>query len=392
MIRMKKLQILRVDNDTVEKADLQIGNNFIGRSVVIGNDDIKNAVTINLSPNNEMTITPNQVSPCYMKSAESSRWQLLKIGATVPIKAGDICSLVSNKCWFKIVLVPEIMEDNQENVLKRQAKADVECDIPNKKPCPEFGEGDNLRSPSNVLNEMKDECINISKENLLDDKTATDIADQNFKEIHSASFINEDTSNCKLICKSQDTDQSSSLEENVDLQGTNETTTNIVTGPQSSISMQADNSNTSTNVATNAIRREKCKYGKKCYRRNAQHKAEFSHPEDSDYDIVDDRKECSYGMQCYRKNPEHRMQYKHTVSNEHSKRRKQVPRQIPSETLSDIEDLSADESVDESEYNPSSTAEYSDDSVDESEYNPSNAENSDDDDKYFDLIESEWES
>lgn len=30
---MKKLQILRVDNDTVQKVDLEIGSNIINRSV-----------------------------------------------------------------------------------------------------------------------------------------------------------------------------------------------------------------------------------------------------------------------------------------------------------------------------------------------------------------------
>lgn len=33
---MKKLQILCVDNDLVQKVDLQIGNNVIGRSIVNG--------------------------------------------------------------------------------------------------------------------------------------------------------------------------------------------------------------------------------------------------------------------------------------------------------------------------------------------------------------------
>lgn len=31
---MKKLQILRVDNDLVQKVDLQIGNNIISRKVI----------------------------------------------------------------------------------------------------------------------------------------------------------------------------------------------------------------------------------------------------------------------------------------------------------------------------------------------------------------------
>jgi len=33
---MKKLQIVRVDNDLVQKANLQIGNNLIGRGAATG--------------------------------------------------------------------------------------------------------------------------------------------------------------------------------------------------------------------------------------------------------------------------------------------------------------------------------------------------------------------
>lgn len=67
-----------------------------------------------------MTITPCQGSPCYMKSVESSRWKLLKQGTSVPIKPGDICSLIPEKCWFKVVSVSENMENNQEQTLKRK--------------------------------------------------------------------------------------------------------------------------------------------------------------------------------------------------------------------------------------------------------------------------------
>lgn len=55
-----------------------------------------------------------------MKSVGSSRWQLLKLGVTVPIKPGDVCTLVPDKCWFKIISVPERMENNEDSILKRK--------------------------------------------------------------------------------------------------------------------------------------------------------------------------------------------------------------------------------------------------------------------------------
>ena len=59
------------------------------------------------------------------------------------------------------------------------------------------------------------------------------------------------------------------------------------------------------------LRRQPCKYGAKCYRKNPQHLAEYSHPGDPDYK-EDGRPECPYGTKCYRKNHLHRQHYKHT--------------------------------------------------------------------------------
>lgn len=79
-------------------------------------------------------------------------------------------------------------------------------------------------------------------------------------------------------------------------------------------------------------RRERCWYAPQCfrfvcanfsdsflnmfilsYRKNPEHKTNFSHPGDDDYasDPNDDRPTCSYGGACYRRNMSHRRQYKH---------------------------------------------------------------------------------
>lgn len=47
-------------------------------------------------------------------------------------------------------------------------------------------------------------------------------------------------------------------------------------------------------------------------RKSAQHRVEFSHPGDPDYNDKD-LPECPYGTTCYRKNKQHRLDFKHTV-------------------------------------------------------------------------------
>nr|XP_003707377.2 PREDICTED: aprataxin and PNK-like factor isoform X5 [Megachile rotundata] len=377
MIVMKSLQLLRVDNDIVQKMDLQVGNNIIGRSVVAGCDDdgtVKHAATINLTPNNEMTITPCQVSPCYMKSVESSRWQLLKLGTTVPIKPGDICSLIPEKCWFKVISVSENMENNQEQTLKRKANDAIDYNMSGKKSCSESGEGDNLGTSHDALNEMlnknnnndiiktKSEDTDSKDYNMSSCKDTTSMTVQNSEELCGMSSSNEGRnhdSNNKIMSEHQSTDLlSTKKEDTCKLQSTNDTDTQL---PSTVPDVPAANT-------VNTPRREKCRYGEKCYRKNAQHKAEFSHPGDADYNIVDDRKECPYGSRCYRKSLQHKMQFKHTdskVRKESSKRhRKRTPTTVSSDTLSDLEDSSEEESVDESEYEPSSGTEGLDDDDD----------------------------
>lgn len=49
------------------------------------------------------------------------------------------------------------------------------------------------------------------------------------------------------------------------------------------------------------------------FRKNNEHKLNFSHPGDSDYDTDpdDNRPSCSYGSACYRRNSIHRRDFKH---------------------------------------------------------------------------------
>uniref|UniRef100_A0A8C8SNZ4 Aprataxin and PNKP like factor n=1 Tax=Pelusios castaneus TaxID=367368 RepID=A0A8C8SNZ4_9SAUR len=77
-------------------------------------------------------------------------------------------------------------------------------------------------------------------------------------------------------------------------------------------------------------KRTPCMYGTGCYRRNPIHFQQFSHPGESDYDVVevvsqgdDDRPECPYGTTCYRKNPQHKLEYKHTAPPETERRTRQ---------------------------------------------------------------------
>lgn len=95
-----------------------------------------------------------------------------------------------------------------------------------------------------------------------------------------------------------------------------------------------------------------------------QHKTKFCHPGDTDYNLIDSKPECPYGNRCYRKNPQHKLNYKHTSS-----KRKPAPKK-PDSPLDLSEDEYSDESVDESDYEPSfidDNSDYMDDVSTDSE-------------------------
>lgn len=54
-----------------------------------------------------------------MKPTGCTQWKSLKLGDSVPIKLGDVCSLLPDKCWFKVISAA--MEENNQT-LKRKVR------------------------------------------------------------------------------------------------------------------------------------------------------------------------------------------------------------------------------------------------------------------------------
>ena len=51
------------------------------------------------------------------------------------------------------------------------------------------------------------------------------------------------------------------------------------------------------------------------YRKNTQHKLEFSHPGDADFVPYENRPMCPYGASCYRLNNKHKVEFRHPAGN-----------------------------------------------------------------------------
>ncbi|XP_062702539.1 uncharacterized protein LOC109411869 isoform X1 [Aedes albopictus] len=75
--------------------------------------------------------------------------------------------------------------------------------------------------------------------------------------------------------------------------------------------------------STSSPLRPSCEFGIRCYRRTLEHRAQFAHPNDSDYRrptfpaAPSDAPHCPYGATCYRRNPQHFRDFQHPDSSEY---------------------------------------------------------------------------
>ncbi|KAL0105362.1 hypothetical protein PUN28_016786 [Cardiocondyla obscurior] len=338
-----------------------------------------------------MTITP--VAPCYMKSAGFTQWQPLKLGITVPIKPNDICSLLPDKCWFKIVSVTDTMENGDQASEREFNQEDANNEADSIRVCL-LSSMEAPASPHQSLNDIlhvktaneHEDCPNKG------DGEQGDVVTPPVAQIDSSSSPEENNmpaTSSKMSTDSQNLIEPSVKHENnrkrkaKNINLINKTATNGESGkkikwdciayfsspahavPDESLAATADYQVKASNP--DRVPREKCMYGPQCYRKNHNHKNNYSHPDDSDYDGIDDRQECPYGAKCYRKNPQHKTQFKHTTG--HRRRRRAGTPLNPElvNNVSETDESSVEESVDESDYDPSVYTESSDDCDDKSE-------------------------
>ncbi|XP_014473170.1 PREDICTED: aprataxin and PNK-like factor isoform X3 [Dinoponera quadriceps] len=355
---------------------------------------LKHTLIINLSPDDEMTITP--MVPCYMKPSGCTRWQPLRFGSSTPIKPGDVCSLLPDKCWFKVISVPETMEKNDQT-LKRKAEEDFNQDIvDSKKVCLSFNT-EAVTSAVETLNDFLNDKDSLAKCPIpvINGNEHGDTAAPFLQEIYSTSY--PEGSDVSATCSKISSDLPDAAEASVECESNakrekrSDESTNVEPEERPTCDLDAhfdqasdqeaiieavapmrdesrspvarrDRASNSNRENNDVPKREKCTYGTRCYRKNPNHKNNYSHPGDADYDAdadeVDNREECPYGNKCYRKNPQHKAQFKHISM---PRRRRKVANSAQQPAVVDTEtDASSMESVDESDYEPSVYTESSD--------------------------------
>ncbi|KAL7301301.1 hypothetical protein TKK_0006039 [Trichogramma kaykai] len=357
-------QIICVDNLIARKIRLQVGDNVIGNDIVKNDEPtLSKAINIQVTPDGQMSITPFKGVQCYIRGRADSNWRQLGIDTTYPLHLQDTCLLNPIKIWFRVI---SAMSENNNLVNKRLEESSGD-EPPCKKPCSEIdnssaGTGDNSVQDSAVDNEAHNNTpyeaitLQIKGEQSSNDTAETKEHDQIETKINLKSDENEQSD--PLFIPNVNDDHGDDFEARILNGQVGDGDQALDIGNATGSSDQVGVSNATgdgaqqTGQTNNKPKyREKCKYGDTCYRINSEHRSQFSHPGDSDYNLIDQRPECEYGTACYRKNSQHKQDYKHTVRKPR-KIKTTVARQLTPESDFSDED-SFTESIDESDYDPS---------------------------------------
>lgn len=252
------------------------------------------------------TIQSTHINPTFFKSSGDGPIKVLKDNNILDLNNGNQFALLENYIWFTVKIISEHTASSVVDDKKRIHEDNIFVNTKRKKinECASSHIGDpNNNALPTVLNDTYSE---VTKENVkietsteikqepigreikqepISQEVKQELIDEEIKQ----ELINEDIKQEpideieKVLCNSATT----LVDDNIDI-------------------------DPSTSRAPN-IRREHCWYGKQCYRKNPDHKANFSHPWDDDYesDSNNNRPVCPFGVRCYRRNTTHRRQFEH---------------------------------------------------------------------------------
>ncbi|XP_050300605.1 aprataxin and PNK-like factor [Anthonomus grandis grandis] len=351
---MTKLLIYRLD-DTAEKdciVSLSQGEHIIGRGSLLQINDkrvSRKHALIQVTGQN-ITLTSTHENPCFFKADKGKALTIIRKDQKNPIEDGDQFALLPDDLWFRV----RVENEKNENAFygKRLLEDVVSSDINSKKTklmeteiqqtdhtspqeddwnfqISEF-EADTASTslkevktsrsteevtlnteeePMKVIESPPPVIVNNEAEQVKEDKPATEIK-QEPEEV-----IEERTMEIKEEPQSQETPVVVEVKvEPADVLNRDDTPLQNVNAEENATSSAENPAQTdNTDGPKPKIYRDRCWYGDRCFRRNPNHRQQFAHPGDPDYqsDPEDDRPMCPYGASCYRVNPEHRRDYKH---------------------------------------------------------------------------------
>ncbi|XP_053698223.1 aprataxin and PNK-like factor isoform X2 [Sabethes cyaneus] len=252
-------------------------------------------------------ITSTHSNPIFIRT-EDNVLNILTKDLTATLRQGEKFALLPDQFWFEVRFRRSVNQDQQQETAVSSSSTSVgtirirTMDEVNNTVEPSVGEAVSIERPVESGEKRKhDDDSNVeSAKKSRPEQSAPESAPESGEAASAGPVIKPDP-------EAGEAEASSSKPPDAD--------TNVKT------EVKKENAD-----STGPPPRPSCEFGIRCYRYNAQHRAQFAHPSDADYrrptfpPAPDDAPDCPFGTSCYRRNPQHFREYQHPDSSEYKAR------------------------------------------------------------------------
>ncbi|KAJ0178533.1 hypothetical protein K1T71_006356 [Dendrolimus kikuchii] len=312
-------KLVRVDSAEPLKIKLPVGKHVIGRGSFFNIDNIRDKRVsrkhAELEVTNDIiTIKSLHQNPCFYIKKNIDTTEILKQNDMSTLSNGDKFGILPQTYWYEVIYctmddaddtaaesLHSCVDANSEStdiVDESAENADItDCDLTE----------DNQSSPS-VLAPEQPLAINQDQTPTVDAQVSSTSDQTPNKRLHSDD--NDEDASKRAKTESPDAVKTEPLIAVVKDEPADGATAGPSNNQGAAANDNVNNNNTPSPPAKQAPPRERCIYGANCYRRNPQHKAQFSHPSDADWGRGD-RGTCPYGRDCRKRDPRHWLHHDH---------------------------------------------------------------------------------
>lgn len=315
-------KLIRTDVAAAMKIQLPLGKHLIGRGTFL---DVENIEDKRVSRNHaEIEVTEDSLTlksihqnPCFYIKKNYNQVEMLKQDVTLSLGNGDKFGILPERYWYQVIYC--ILEDDPRSGLKSSNTASSTganmAEGPNNSNYNVNEEAETNResdSPSLLEREEPPQARPAeSPTQCYDPQEDSKDLSKTFKRLHSDE--NSEEEQCKKA-KSSSPDEVVVKQEPQDQGVKLDTSDGAEAGPSNDKGNSSKDTGKDNNDGTPAQNpvppRERCMYGANCYRRNADHLAEFSHPRDVDWG-EGAKGQCPFGRGCRRRHARHWATHEH---------------------------------------------------------------------------------
>ncbi|KAM3957718.1 uncharacterized protein ACR2FA_008230 [Aphomia sociella] len=322
-------KLVRTDTEDPYKIQLKAGTHLIGRGKFLNCDDKRVSRNHGELEVNEDTVIIKALhqNPCFYIKKGIEDTQILRQNSTVNLNNGDKFGMLPDSYWYEVLhcIMPDVNRqtperqavDNFDNYSVDTEPVEVNvtqsCDDntnDSSGPQLQIDEADRPDSPS-LLGTVEQSTSNIQlEEPLKNEVTSAEEPTSKSDDVNRQS--NDENAIKRCHSPSGDSDLTKKIKVENDVKQEPDDAQSGPSNDQMDASGSHDRKSPQPSPAKpqNPQLRERCIYGANCYRKNPQHKAQFSHPADADWG-PGERGACPWGRGCRRRHPGHWRAHRH---------------------------------------------------------------------------------